>query len=119
MMDSYRTGADTEVDEGTGFSYANYLSVLLLFVDKAMLTQRIQLLIELNLTNYKNNVNTDEAQMASLERIRLDKYAAGICVSTSIQMKTLFFTMKMFQDGINGVKPSATYTISDTVYRGY
>ena len=84
-----------------------------------MLTQRIQLLIELNLTNYKNNVNTDEAQMASLERIRLDKYAAGICVSISIQMKTLFFTMKMFQDGINGVKPSATYTISDTVYRGY
>ena len=119
MMDSYRTGADTEVDEGTGFSYVNYLSVLLLFVDKAMLTQRIQLLIELNLTNYKNNVNTDEAQMASLERIRLDKYAAGICVLTSVQMKTLFFTMKMFQDGINGVKPNATYTISDTVYRGY
>ena len=119
MMDSYRTGADTEVDEGTGFSYANYLSVLLLFVDKAMLTQRIQLLIELNLTNYKNDINTDEVQMASIERIRLDKYAAGICVSTSVQMKTLFFAMKMFQDGINGVKPDATYTISDTVYRGY
>lgn len=119
LLEGYRTGADAEVNEGTGFNYANYLSVLLLFVDKATLTQRIRLLVELNMTNYKNGVNAAEWRMTSLERIHLDQYAAGISVSTSVQMKTLFFTMKMFQDGINGIKPSATYTISDTVYRGY
>lgn len=119
LLNGFREGNDQKVEEGTGFSYTNYLSALLLFVDKNTLTQRTKLLIELNLTNYKNNVGADTGKMLSLERICLDRYATGISITTGVEMKTLFFTMSMFQNGINGVKPNTTYTIRDTVYRGY
>lgn len=116
---AWKTDDEKKEQNGKGLNYSNYLSIMLLFINKTTLTQRIQLLIELNLTNNKNDTQADWGKMASVERISLSDYVTGIKMDTSVQMDTLFFTMKMFQDGINGVKPSTKYTISDTIYRGY
>lgn len=116
---TFKNKEEKNAQNGKGLDYGNYLSILLLITDKTILTQRIQLLIELNLTNNKNDTQADWGKMSSVERISLSDYVTGIKMDTSVQMDTLFFTMKMFQDGINGVKPSTKYTISDTIYRGY
>ena len=116
---TWKTDDEKKEQNGKGLNYSDYLAVMLLITNKTTLTQRMQLLIELNLTNNKNDTQADWGKMSSVERISLSDYVTGIKMETSVQMDTLFFTMKMFQDGINGVKPDTKYTISDTIYRGY
>ena len=116
---TWKKDDEKKAQNGKGLNYSDYLAVMLLITNKTTLTQRIQLLIELNLTNNKNDTQADWGKIASVERVSLSDYVTGIKMETSVQMDTLFFTMKMFQDGINGVKPDTKYTISDTIYRGY
>ena len=62
---TFKNKEEKNAQNGKGLDYGNYLSVLLLITDKTILTQRIQLLIELNLTNNKNDTQADWGKILS------------------------------------------------------
>lgn len=114
-------------DNDPGLVYADYMTVFLLFINGEDLAERTQRLIEMNLTNYKHkseltslsNNGDREEKMASFSLENLGKYQTGFSIKSSAEMDMIFLSMPLAQKGVNGVKPNSTYTIQETVYRGY
>jgi len=115
------SGSDGTRAEGDdhGLLYTDYLRLFLLLVDGDTLAVRISNLIELNVTNYDQGINADEEKMANAERFDLTKAITGFSLTTTAEMKMLFLSMPMAQQGVNGVIPPKTLTVSTTDYRGY
>ena len=107
-------------DEDTlTLTYTDYLRLFLLLVDGDTLAVRIANLIELNVTNYDQKINADEEKMAGAERFDLTKAVTGFSLTTTAEMKMLFLSMPMAQQGVNGIIPPKTLAVSATDYRGY
>lgn len=107
-------------DENTlTLTYTDYLRLFLLLVDGNTLAVRIANLIELNVTNYDQGINAVEKTMANAERFDLTKAITGFSLTTTAEMKMLFLSMPMAQEGVNGIIPPKTLAVSATDYRGY
>lgn len=105
--------------DDSGLLYTDYLRLFLLLVDGDALAVRIANLIELNVTNYDQEIGADEEKMASAERFDLTKAITGFSLTTTAEMRMLFLSMPMAQKGIDGVIPPKTLSVSVTDYRGY
>lgn len=109
-----------EGDEEPGsLAYTDYLRLFLLLVNGDDLANRIRELIQLNLTNYSEEINADEEKMASAERFDMSKAFTDFSLSTSAEMRMLFLSMPLAQRGVNSVIPPRTMPITATDYRGY
>lgn len=100
-------------------TYTDYLRLFLLLLDGDTLAVRTANLIELNVTNYKYKINANEEKMSEAERFDLTKAITGFSLTTTAEMKMLFLSMPMAQEGINGIIPPKTLAVSATDYRGY
>lgn len=107
-------------------TYRDYLRIFLLLKDEATLVQRTGQLIELNVTNIKNKVYTagtkiygNEKQMDGKALLRMENCDTAYEVQTQVEMGFLFFSMGVFQKGVDGVVPPKTITVSATDRRGY
>lgn len=111
---------EPEGDDGAlTLTYTDYLRLFLLLVDGDTLAVRTANLIELNVTNYKYKINANEEKMSEAERFDLTKAITGFSLTTTAEMKMLFLSMPMAQEGINGIIPPKTLAVSATDYRGY
>lgn len=111
---------ESEGDDGAlTLTYTDYLRLFLLLVDGDTLAVRTANLIELNVTNYKYKISADEEKMSETERFDLTKAVTGFSLTTTAEMKMLFLSMPMAQEGINGIIPLKTLAVSATDYRGY
>lgn len=121
VLDQPDIGSDEpEGDDNTlTLTYTDYLRLFLLLVDGDTLAVRIANLIELNVTNYDQKINADEKKMADAERFDLTKGVTGFSLTTTAKIKMLFLSMPMAQQGVNGVIPPKTLSVSATDYRGY
>lgn len=112
-------------DKVGGFTYKDYLRLFLLLKSGNTLAQRTAKLIELNVTNYKEEIgeNSDrsarESAMAAAERVDLQKAVTDFSVTTTVDLKMLFLSMPVAQKGVNGVVPPGTKELVVTDYRGY
>jgi len=119
--------AGGEKDRGSGLSYSDYMFLFMLFVEGDVLAQRAARLIELNVTNYKNNIGRfapdsgeREPAMAALELFQLSKARTDFKISTEIEMRMLFLSMPLAQRGMgDAVAPPRTFSLSVSDYRGY
>lgn len=109
----------SEGDEGFTLSYTDYMRLFLLLVPGDTLAKRTQNLIELNVTNYRDNIRAEEAAMAKAERYDLDKVFTGFTLTTTVDMRMLFLSMPFAQEGIDGVVPPKTLPVVVSDYRGY
>ena len=66
-----------------------------------------------------NFVNANEEKMSEAERFDLTKAITGFSLTTTAEMKMLFLSMPMAQEGVNGIIPPKTLSVSATDYRGY
>lgn len=116
----FDTGSDkkNEGDE-SGLLYTDYLRLFLLLTDGDDIAHRISNLIELNVTNYSQEINADEGKMASATRFDLSKAITDFSVTTEVDLRMLFLSMPFAQKGINGIVPPKTFPIKVTDYRGY
>lgn len=114
-------GSDTagDDDEGVTLDYTDYMRLFLLLVPGDTLARRTQNLIELNVTNYRDGINAEEADMAGAERYDLGKLSTGFTLTTTVDMRMLFLSMPFAQSGVKGVVPPRTLTLTATEYRGY
>ena len=111
---------EPEGDDGAlTLTYTDYLRLFLLLVDGDTLAVRTANLIELNVTNYKYKINANEEKMSEAERFDLTKAITGFSLTTTAEMKMLFLSMPMAQEGVNGIIPPKTLSVSATDYRGY
>ncbi|WP_195986085.1 DUF5702 domain-containing protein [Clostridium sp. D33t1_170424_F3] len=113
-------------DEGpTAMSYTDYLRIFLLFVSDNALAERTKNLIELNLTNKKNDIGSKgdhtarEAAMTAAPLEDLSKAATGFSITTTLDLRMLFLSMPVARQGVNGTIPPGVVPISVTDYRGY
>jgi len=106
-------------DEGVTMGYTDYMRLFLLLVPGDTLADRTRNLIELNVTNYRDELNADEEGMAGAERYDLGKVFTGFTLTTTLDLRMLFLSMPFAQEGVNGVIPPKTLPISVTDYRGY
>ena len=116
-----------------GMSYSQYM--LIFFVTKAIfyigkytdatdeLFIRTMHLIEWNMVNCKDGINSEEEKMtealANPDRFMLSKMTTGIRITTTANVRMLFLSMVFAQKGIDGVVPPRTIPITTTEYRGY
>ena len=110
---------EDEGDSGLSLSYTDYMRLFILLVDDNTLAERIAFLIELNMTNYDQNIQADEEKMAGATRFRMDQAITDFSITTTVDLRMLFLSMPMAQKGMNGVIPPKTLPISVTDYRGY
>lgn len=113
------TGSDESGDDGLTLTYTDYLRLFLLLVDGDELAVRTAKLIELNVTNYRDEIYADEEKMAIATRFDLSKAITDFSITTTVDMRMLFLSMPFAQRGINGVVPPRSMPISATDYRGY
>lgn len=117
--------------EDSGLSYSNYL--MFFFIAKALfstdaageLAQRTGNLIEWNVVNYQNSINSDEEKMtealASSGRFKLEDMKTDFSLTTTVDMRMLFLSMifsQNFSDS-RGIGMQTTMPVSVTDYRGY
>lgn len=129
MSENFTVGGkeDSNLDDtgASALGYVDYLRIFLLFVDDNTLAQRTKNLIQLNVTNKKNKVGSQEdrqareAAMTAAPLFDLSKAVTGFSITTTAELKMLFLSMPVAQTGVNGVTPPGTLTISVTDYRGY
>lgn len=119
LDDAFDTEGKDGDDEGLTLGYTDYIRLFLLLVPGDKLADRIGNLIELNVTNKKEDINADEEKMASAKRIDLAKAITGFSLKTTAELRMLFLSMPFAQEGINGVVPPKTFPITVTDYRGY
>lgn len=114
------SGSDEdEGDDGISLTYTDYMRLFLLLVDSNTLAERTANLIELNVTNYRYDIQADEAKMSSAERFDMSKAITDFSITTTVDLRMLFLSMPFAQQGVNGVVPPKTLPISVTDYRGY
>lgn len=126
-VDSVRRGEKntSALDDEDAFSYRDYLRVFLLLQSDAVLAQRTQRLIELNLTNKKNGIGgkgdrkAREAAMSNTELVDLSKAATGFSITTTAELRMLFLSLPVAQNGMGGETPPGSVSISVTDHRGY
>lgn len=112
-------------DEGITMGYQDYMRLFLLLVPGDTLGERTKELIQLNVTNKKNRIGANEEKsaresaMANAERYRLDNLFTSFELTTSVDLRMLFLSMPAAQQGVNGVIPPKTLTLTATEYRGY
>ena len=114
-----------------GLSYANYITFF--FITKALtgpgavseLTHRTANLIEWNVINYKNGINSDEGKMAGAlsdgNRFKLIDMKTDFSLTTTVDMRMLFLSMifaRNFSD-TRGIGMPSTMPVAVTDYRGY
>ena len=118
-------GGNDGDDEGVTLGYKDYLRLFLLLVDGNTLAQRTAKLIELNVTNKRENFGSlgsreeREQAMSSAQLFRMDNAITDFSITTSVELKMLFLSMPFAQQGVNGVVPPGTLPVSVTDYRGY
>ncbi|MDR2599903.1 MAG: DUF5702 domain-containing protein [Oscillospiraceae bacterium] len=114
-----------------GLSYSNYM--MLFFITKALTTSdagvelvnRTANLIEWNITNYRNNLYSDEEKMtealAADDMFKMENMRTDFAVTTTVNMRMLFLSMGFAQNFSNsrGIGMPRTMPISVTDYRGY
>lgn len=112
-------------EEPTAMNYTDYLRIFLLFVSDNALAERTKNLIELNLTNKKNDIGSNgdraarEAAMTAVPLEDLSKAATGFSITTTLDLRMLFLSMPVARRGVNGTIPPGTVPVSVTDYRGY
>lgn len=112
-------------DDGSiTLNYKNYLQIFMLFVSDTVLAERTQNLIQLNLTTKRNGFGSNdhiamENAMTAATLEELSKAMTGFSLTTTMDLRMLFLSMRMAQEGVNGVVPPGTIPISVTDYRGY
>jgi hypothetical protein len=99
--------------------YKDYMSVFLLFINGDDLAYRTAMLIQLNMTNYKEHVNADENAMSDKTLFDMSKARTDFKVTTTVDFRMLFLSMPWAQRGVNGTAPPASLTVSTSDYRGY
>lgn len=122
-VDTEASSLDDE--EPSAMNYTDYLRIFLLFVSDNALAERTNNLIELNLTNKKNNIGSSgdraarEAAMTAVPLEDLSKAATGFSITTTLDLRMLFLSMPVTRQGVNGTIPPGTVPVSVTDYRGY
>jgi hypothetical protein len=122
---------DEKKEEQNGLTYSNYLAFF--FVAKAVssegaadeLIKRTSNLIEWNIINYRNNINSNEEAMSGAltgaNRFKLEDMKTDFSLTTSVNMRMLFLSMIFAQDFSNsrgiGMPTQTPVTVTD--YRGY
>lgn len=112
-------------DDSTGMAYKDYMRLFLLLVDGDVLAQRTANLIEMNVTNVKENIASKgdrearEAAMSEANMFLMRDAATGISLTTSLDLRMLFLSMPFAQKGVNGTVPPGKLEIAVTDYRGY
>lgn len=112
-------------DEGLTLGYKDYLRLFLLLKDGNTLAQRTARLIELNVTNKRENIggladrDARETAMAQAELFQMENAVTDFSITTNVELKMLFLSMPFAQKGVNGVVPPGTLPVSVTDYRGY
>lgn len=120
LDETMATGSDEDKgDDGVSLTYTDYMRLFLLLVDGNTLAERTADLIELNVTNYRNKINADEEKMASAKRFDMSKAITDFSITTTVDLRMLFLSMPLAQQGVNGVVPPKSLPISVTDYRGY
>ena len=125
---------DDKKDE-KGLTYEQYM--LFFFVTKGIfytgaeadaateLAKRTGNLIEWNMINYKEDVNSDEDKMAealgSDDRFKLEEMKTDFSITTGVNMRMLFLSMAFAQDFSDkrGIGMQTTMPITVTDCRGY
>ena len=114
------SGSDEdEGDDAISLTYTDYMRLFLLLVDSNTLAERTANLIELNVTNYRYDIQADESKMANTQRFDMSKAITDFSITTTVDLRMLFLSMPLAQRGVNGVIPPKTLPISVTDYRGY
>lgn len=112
-------------DDSTGMAYKDYMRLFLLLIDGDVLAQRTANLIEMNMTNVKENIASKgdhearEAAMSEADMFLMRDAATGISLTTSLDLRMLFLSMPFAQEGVNGTIPPGKLEIAVTDYRGY
>lgn len=119
ISSAFSAGKKGGGDSGVTMGYKDYIRLFLLLVPADTLSYRTRKLIELNVTNYKQDINADEETMSAAELFDLSAAVTDFSLTTTVELNMLFLSMPFAQEGINGVTPPGTMTISATDYRGY
>lgn len=125
LSDGAFSAEGAQDDEGLTLGYKDYLRLFLLLKDGNTLAQRTARLIELNVTNKRENIGdladreARETAMAQAELFRMENAVTDFSITTSVELKMLFLSMPFAQQGVNGVVPPGTLPVSVTDYRGY
>jgi len=127
--------SDTFDDKGdekdSGLSYVNYMA--LFFITKAVfnsnagdeLITRIANLIEWNVINYRQNINSNEEKMSEAlrqeGRFKLEDMKTDFSLTTSVDMRMLFLSMIFAQDFSDtaAIGMPIRMPVRLTEYRGY
>lgn len=120
--DNVLSGTETK----TGWYYIDYLRIFLLLKDGNKLAERMEDLIELNVTNAKNKVYGkgekiagNEGKITGVDYFELDKQAISVKVATEVELRFLFFPLGYFQKGIDGAVAPTSMVLKAEDYRGY
>ena len=125
LSDGAFSAEDAQDDEGLTLGYKDYLRLFLLLKDGNTLAQRTARLIELNVTNKRENIggladrDARETAMAQAELFHMENAVTDFSITTNVELKMLFLSMPFAQKGVNGVVPPGTLPVSVTDYRGY
>ena len=125
LSDGAFSAEGAQGNEGLTLGYKDYLRLFLLLKGEDTLAQRTAKLIELNVTNKRENFGglgsrkEREQAMSSAQLFRMDNAITDFSITTSVELKMLFLSMPFAQQGVNGVVPPGTLPVSVTDYRGY
>lgn len=120
--DQFDGGTDSDAH---GLTYKDYIRLLLLLKDGNTLAQRTAKLIELNVTNKRDNIGglgsreEREAAMSAASLFKMRNAVTGFSITTTVDLRMLFLSMPFAQKGVNGVVPPGKLEITATDYRGY
>ena len=112
-------------DDEIGLIYKDYMRLFLLLVDGNTLAKRTSKLIELNVTNYRDDIGmlgSREARqnaMAAADLFRMDQAITDFSVTTTVNLKMMFLSSPVLQKGYLGSIPPHTKQVTVTDYRGY
>ena len=126
MARNGKNSATNTVETQNGWYYIDYLRIFLLLKDGNKIAERMEDLIELNVTNAKNKVYQkgqdiagSEGKITEKDYFELDKQAVSVKVSTEVELRFLFFPLGYFQKGINGAVAPTSAVLNTEDYRGY
>lgn len=112
-------------DDRNGMGYKDYMRLFMLLINDNTLAERTANLIEMNVTNKKENIggNKDradrEAAMTAAEMFKMSEAVTDFSLTTTLDLRMIFLSMPFAQKGVNGKVPPGTLQIAVTDYRGY
>jgi len=123
--------SDEKSDDNRGLTYLNYMAFF--FIAKAVtggdagdeLVKRAADLIEWNVINYRNNINSNEGKMAEAlaqgDRFKLEDMKTDFSLTTSVDMRMLFLSMVFAQafSDTRAIGMPTQIPVVVTDYRGY